>query len=276
MLKDEIASLGENPIVDTTDIDSNEEIKTLKKQIKDIKEKRKTEKAEAEKKAKEEEKAEEKKQIRLDAIETVRKEILFLGETPMAEYEFTSEDKFIAALREQLEEVKKIKEEEEFKINSEIPEWYVDMPGSSETILYSRGSAISADLDNSEQRAVENAIIQLAQRMKNRINQKVNIMAKEAGIDADLTLKRETERITTIVVKDASIRGYEIFKTKMAALTDGKYRTFIVIKYPITLAYKNFIAEIDSSLTVKANINKLKNTEAFKELEQFVAEFSGA
>ena len=62
----------------------------------------------------------------------------------------------------------------------------------------------------------------------------------------------------------------------MAALADGKYRTFIVIKYPITLAYKNFIAEIDSSLTVKANINKLKNTEAFKELEQFVAEFSGA
>ena len=276
MLKDEIASLGENPIVDTTDIDSNEEIKTLKKQIKDIKEKRKTEKAEAEKKAKEEEKAEEKKQIRLDAIETVRKEILFLGETPMAEYEFTSEDKFIAALRGQLEEVKKIKEEEEFKINAEIPEWYVDMPGSSETILYSRGSAISADLDNSEQRAVENAIIQLAQRMKNRINQKVNIMVKEAGVDADLTLKRETERITTIVVKDASIRGYEIFKTKMAALADGKYRTFIVIKYPITLAYKNFIAEIDSSLTVKANVKKLKNTEAFKELEQYVAEFSGA
>jgi len=276
MLKDEIAALGEDPIIDTTDIDSNEEIKTLKKQIKDIKEKRKTEKAETEKKAKEEEKAEEKKQTRLDAIENVRKEILFLGETPMAEYEFTSEDKFIAALRKQLDEVKKIKEEEEFKINAEIPEWYVDMPGSSETILYTRGSAISADLDNSEQRAVENAIIKLALRMKNKISQKVNIMVKEAGVDADLTLKRETERITTIVVKDASIRGYEIFKTKMAGLADGKYRTFIIIKYPISLAYKNFIAEIDSSLTINANVSKLKNTDAFKELEEFVSQFTGA
>ena len=41
---------------------------------------------------------EEKKQTRLDAIENVRKEILFLGETPMAEYEFTSEPNYFNSL----------------------------------------------------------------------------------------------------------------------------------------------------------------------------------
>ena len=276
MLKDELAALGEDPIIDTSDIDSDEQIKALKKQIEDIKEKRKVEKAEAEKKAKEEAKAEERKQTRLKAINGVKKEILFLGETPMAEYEFTSEDKYIAALRKQLEEIKKLKEEEEFKINAEIPEWYQSPPRSSETIMYSRGSAISADLDNSEQRAVENAIIKLAQQMKNRINQKVNIMVKEAGVDADLTLKRETERITSIVIKDATIQGYKVFKTKMAPLSDGKYRTFILIEYPISLAYKNFIKEIDNTVSVKAEVNKLKETDAFKELEMYVAEFSGS
>ena len=46
-------------------------------------------------------------------------------------------------------------------IKAEIPEWYQTMPPSSETIMYARGSAISADLDNSEQRAVENALIKL-------------------------------------------------------------------------------------------------------------------
>ena len=276
MLKDELAALGEDPIIDTSDIDSDEQIKALKKQIKDIKEKRKTEKAEADKKAKEEAKAEERKQTRLDAIETVRKEILFLGETPMAEYEFTSEDKFIAALREQLEEIKKLKEEEEFKINAEIPEWYQTMPQSSETIMFARGSAISADLDNSEQRAVENALIKLSTQMKNRISSKTNLVIKEAGVDADLTLKTEMQRISNIVVKNATIRGYKVFKTKMAALANGKYRTFVVIEFPVSLAYKNFIADLDSSVTVKAEINKLKNTDAFKELEQYVAEFSGA
>ena len=276
MLKDELAALGADPIIDTSDIDSDEQIKALKKQIKDIKEKRKAEKAEADKKAKEEAKAEERKQTRLDAIETVRKEILFLGETPMAEYEFTSEDKFIAALREQLEEIKKLKEEEEFKINAEIPEWYQTMPQSSETIMFARGSAISADLDNSEQRAVENALIKLSTQMKNRISSKTNLVIKEAGVDADLTLKTEMQRISNIVVKNATIRGYKIFKTKMAALANGKYRTFVVIEFPVSLAYKNFIADLDSSVTVKAEINKLKDTDAFKELEQYVAEFSGA
>jgi len=276
MLKDELAALGEDPIIDTSDIDSDEQIKALKKQIKDIKEKRKVEKAEAEKKAKEEAKAKERKQTRLDAIETVRKEILFLGETPMAEYEFTSEDKFIAALREQLEEIKKLKQEEEFKINAEIPEWYQTMPQSSETIMFARGSAISADLDNSEQRAVENALIKLSTQMKNRISSKTNLVIKEAGVDADLTLKTEMQRISNIVVKNATIRGYKIFKTKMAALANGKYRTFVVIEFPVSLAYKNFIADLDNSVTVKAEINKLKDTDAFKELEQYVAEFSGA
>jgi len=101
-------------------------------------------------------------------------------------------------------------------------------------------------------------------------------MAKEAGVDGDLVLKRETERITSIVIKDASIKGYKVHKTKMAPLASGKFTTFIMIEYPVSLAYKNFITEIDTNVTVKAQVSKLKNTEAFKELEQYVAEFSGA
>ena len=276
MLKDELASLGEEPVIDTSDIDSDKTIKALKKQIAEIKKQKKEKKAEAKKKEEEDTKAEEKKQIRLKAIEGVKKEILFMGETPMSEYEFTSEDEYIAALRNQVEELKKLKQEEEFKINAEIPEWYQTPPASSETVLYSRGNGISADLDNSEQRAIENALIKLAQQLNNRINRKVNIMAKEAGVDGDLVLKRETERITSIVIKDASIKGYKVYKTKMAPLSDGKYTTFIMIEYPVSLAYRNFITEIDTNVTVKAQVSKLKNTEAFKELEQYVAEFSGA
>ena len=62
----------------------------------------------------------------------------------------------------------------------------------------------------------------------------------------------------------------------MAPLADGKYRTFIVIEFPVSLAYRNFIANIDDSVTLKAEINKLKSTDAFKELEQYVSEFTGA
>jgi hypothetical protein len=249
-----------------------EEKNAAKKKADELKIKQDKEKAEAKKKADEAEK----EKNRAAAIQDVRKEILFLGETPMPEYEFTSEDKYIAALRKQIEEIKKLKEEEEFKINAEIPEWYQSMPQGSETVMYARGSATSADLDNSEQRAVENALIKLSTQMNNRINTKTNIAVKEAGVDADLTLKTEMKRITSIVVKQATVTGYKIHKTKMAPLADGKYRTFIVIEFPLSLAYKAYLTNLENSTSVSANMDKLKNTKAFKELEEYVNNFTGA
>ena len=248
-----------------------EEKNAAKKKADELKIKQDKEKAEAKKKADEAEK----EKNRAAAIQDVRKEILFLGETPMPEYEFTSEDKYIAALRKQIEEIKKLKEEEEFKINAEIPEWYQTMPQGSETVMYARGSATSADLDNSEQRAVENALIKLSTQMNNRINTKTNIAVKEAGVDADLTLKTEMKRITSIVVKQATVTGYKIHKTKMAPLANGKYRTFIVIEFPLSLAYKAYLTNLENSTSVSANMDKLKNTEAFKELEEYVNNFTG-
>ena len=249
-----------------------EEKNAAKKKADELKIKQDKEKAEAKKKADEAEK----EKNRAAAIQDVKKEILFLGETPMPEYEFTSADKYIAALRKQIEEIKKLKEEEEFKINAEIPEWYQTMPQGSETVMYARGSATSADLDNSEQRAVENALIKLSTQMNNRINTKTNIAVKEAGVDADLTLKTEMKRITSIVVKQATVTGYKIHKTKMAPLANGKYRTFIVIEFPLSLAYKAYLTNLENSTSVSANMDKLKNTKAFKELEEYVNNFTGA
>ena len=287
-IKTEIENLGVTPLTESEakyqgKLGKDKYIQALQKQLDELKAETKK-KADAEKAKEEKEKAEakkkadaeKKKQIRDKAIETVKKEILFLGETPMPEYEFSSEDKYIAALRKQIDEIKKIKEEEELKINAAIPDWYQSMPQGSETLMYARGSAISADLDNSEQRAVENALLKLSTQMQNRINTKTNLVIKEAGIDAELTLKTEMQRISKIVVKDATIKGYKIIKTKMAALSDGKYRTFIVIEFPVTLAYKNLIDNFENNITVKAGINKLKDTNAFKELEQYVSEFTGA
>ena len=249
-----------------------EEKNAAKKKADELKIKQDKEKAEAKKKADEAEK----EKNRAAAIQDVKKEILFLGETPMPEYEFTSEDKYIAALRKQIDEIKKLKEEEELKINAEIPEWYQSMPQGSETVMYARGSATSADLDNSEQRAVENALIKLSTQMNNRINTKTNIAVKEAGVDADLTLKTEMKRITSIVVKQATVTGYKIHKTKMAPLANGKYRTFIVIEFPLSLAYKAYLTNLENSTSVSGNMDKLKNTEAFKQLEEYVNNFTGA
>ena len=294
-IQTEIMGLGETPL--TKDeakykglLGNDKYIKALKEQLAEVKKLKEAEKQDSDKKLadakakKEKEDAEtkiaeekaKKEKIRAKAIQDVKKEILFLGETPMPEYEFTSEDKYIAALRKQIEEIKKIKEEEEAKINAEIPEWYINLPSGSEMVMYARGTADSADLDNSETMAIENAKIKLAANLKTRIDTKTNIAIKQAGVDNDETFKRETKRVSSIVVKDVTLTGYKIYKTKMAPLSNGKFRTFIIVEFPISLAYKAYLANIENNPTIKENLSKLKNTEAYKELEQSVAEFTGA
>ena len=286
MLKDELAALGEDPVIDTSDIDSDEQIKALKKQIKDIKEKIKTEKAEAEKKAKaekaaadkkakEEAKAEEKKQIRLKAIEDIKKEILLMGEAPMSEYEFTTEDQYIKALRKQVEEIKKLKEQEELAKKNEIPQWWIDAENnSSESIIFVGGTADSSDIQAAKEIAEFNAKINLASQIESIINIKTDQMFKQVGIDNNEVLKREFNRISKDVSKNVSVKGYKVFKREQLNIGNSKWRAFVVLEFKTGLAYKTFIDEVDTSQSVKADIKKLKNTEAFKELEQYVAEFS--
>jgi len=294
-IQTEIMGFGETPL--TKDeakykglLGNDKYIKALKEQLAEVKKLKEAEKQDSDKKladakakkekedanAKIAEEKAKKEKIRAKAIQDVKKEILFLGETPMPEYEFTSEDKYIAALRKQIEEIKKIKEEEEAKINAEIPEWYINLPSGSEMVMYARGTADSADLDNSETMAIENAKIKLAANLKTRIDTKTNIAIKQAGVDNDETFKRETKRVSSIVVKDVTLTGYKIYKTKMAPLSNGKFRTFIIVEFPISLAYKAYLANIENNPTIKENLSKLKNTEAYKELEQSVAEFTGA
>ena len=57
---------------------------------------------------------------------------------------------------------------------------------------------------------------------------------------------------------------------------NGKWRSFVVLEFKTGLAYKTFINEVETNQTAKADIKKLKNSEAFKELEEYVAEFTGA
>ncbi len=267
----ELEKLGVKPKLDTSDVDDNAEIIALKKQIDKIKAERK--KAADKKKAEEKKIADQKEADRQKAIEDVKKEILFLSETPIPEYEFKTEDKYIAALRKQLEEIKKIKEEEELKQNAAIPEWYLNMPEDTVDVMYVRGAHTSADIDQSEVVAIERARIKLARNLQSDINTRFETVAKEAGVDGDLTLKQEFETVSKVVAKNVSLGGYKIYKTKMAAVADNKFRTYIVLEVSISSTYKNYIESIETNEVIKKNLPKLKDTAAFKELEQYVAEF---
>ena len=268
-LINELKKLGKEPVVTLGEVDSNEDIIALRKQLKQIKDE-----IEKEKNAKQD--AEETKQARSESIQTVKKEILFLGETPISEFEATNNDEYIAALNKQLENIKQIKADEEKEIQQSIPSWFIKLPQGTEKILYVRGTAVVDTLQGSIDSATNSALRELGKKLETRLNSKIKETVRQAGIGEDQVTKSEMNRVSSFVIKEVTISGYEVADTKLVKLDNGSYRSFILLEYPIAQVYKAFINRVEENENLKSSVKALKNTEAFKELEQYVAEFSDA
>ena len=293
-LINELEKLGEKPITKTREIDKDEEIIALREQLKKIKDelkkKEEAEKKKAEEKKKkdkekkladdkkkeEEKKKAKKERDRNEAIQSVKKEIIFLGETPISEFEANNNDEYIAALNKQLDEIKKIKEQEEKEIQQSIPGWFIKVPRGDEKVMYVRGTAVVDTLQGSIDSATNAALRELGKKLETRLNSKINETVRQAGIGEDQVTKSEMNRVSSIVVKEVTISGYEIAETKMVQLDNGSYRSFILLEYPVAQVYKAFINRIEQSPELKSSITALKETETFKELEFYVSEFTGA
>ena len=293
-LINELEKLGEKPITKTREIDKDEEIIALREQLKKIKDelkkKEEAEKKKAEEKKKkdkekkladdkkkeEEKKKAKKERDRNEVIQSVKKEIIFLGETPISEFEANNNDEYIAALNKQLDEIKKIKEQEEKEIQQSIPSWFIKVPRGDEKVMYVRGTAVVDTLQGSIDSATNAALRELGKKLETRLNSKINETVRQAGIGEDQVTKSEMNRVSSIVVKEVTISGYEIAETKMVQLDNGSYRSFILLEYPVAQVYKAFINRIEQSPELKSSITALKETETFKELEFYVSEFTGA
>ena len=272
----EIEALGAKPVTSTQDIDQDEEIIALKKQLDEIRaykeDQKQKEIADAEKKKTEKEFQENRNEL----INKVKNEIIKLGGTPVLEFEVTNQDQYVEALKKQIDEIKALKEKEEKEIQQSIPEWFIMLPSGSEEVMYVRGTAISDDLQLSIDAATNAGLRELGKKMNTRLASKTKETVRQANIGEKVSSKTEMNRISTIVVKEVTVKGYEVVETKMVSLDNGNYRTFILLKYQIGLAYKNYIDQLKKSDVLKADFKKIENTQAFKELELYVSEFSGA
>ena len=273
----EIKSLGEEPVTNANnELNKDEEIIALKKQLAEIKSVKAADKKVADKKAGDEKAADEKNKNRAEVIQSIKNEILFLGETPILEFEATNEDGYFDALRMQIDEIKAIKAQEEKDIQQAIPNWFIKAPQGTDTMMYVRGTAVVDTLQGSIDMATNAALRALGKKLDSRLNSKVKETVRQAGIGEDLVTKTEINRVSAYVVKEVTISGWEILETKLVTLDNGKYRSFILVKYPVAQAYKAYITEIEKNPKLKNKLSAIKNTEAFKELEIFVSEFTGA
>ena len=266
----------------TDELDQDKDIIALKKQLEDIinakkraDEKRKAEKKKADEKRKAEEAKEKEKEKRVAVIVRVKKEIYFLGGTPMAEFEVESEDAYIEALKKQIEELKIQKEAEEKEIAESIPEWYLMPPQGSDVLMYVRGSAVSDQLQLALDFATNAALKNLGKKVETRVASKAKQTIRQAGMGEDQVSKTEINLISSTVMDEVTLSGYETVETKLVSLDNGSYRAFILLKYPVAKAYKSYIEKIDKSPELKGRLTKIKGTDIYKELKKAVARYSG-
>ena len=265
-IKNEIKSLGEEPNTSANNkLNKDNEIIALKKQLAEIKSIKKA----ANKKAADNSKN------KAAVIQFIKNEILSLGETPILEFEATNQDEYFEALRMQIEKIEAIKIQEEIDIQQAIPNWFIRAPKGTDTMIYVRGTAVVDTLQGSIDMATNAALRGLGKKIDSRLNSKVKEKVRQAGIGEDLVTKTEINRVSAYVVKEVTISGWEILETKLVTLDNGKYRSFILVKYPVAQAYKAYIAKIEKNPKLKNKLSAIKNTKTFKELEIFVSEFTG-
>ena len=265
---------------DSTDVlDEDKDIIALKKQLEDLKiaNKEKKKKAGDKKKAdkKSKEAKEKEKEKRDAAMIRIKKEIYFLGGTPIAEFEVESEDAYIEALKKQIEELKIQKEAEEKEIAESIPEWFLMPPQGSDVLMYVRGTGKSGIMQMALDIARDAAHMELGQKVEIRLASKIKKTIRQAGMDEDQAAKTEINLISSTVVKEVAVSGIETIETKLVSLDNGDYRAFVLIKYPVVNTYKAYIEKIEESPKLKGRLTLIQNTDAYKDLQKAVNEFAG-
>ena len=199
----------------------------------------------------------------------VNKPLSFLASHPAPEER-------IKNLKKQIEELKVLKEAEEKEIAVAIPEWYLMPPQGSDMLMYVRGSAVSDQLQLALDLATNSALKNLGKKVITRLASKSQECIRQAGIGEDQVSKTEINLISSTVVDEITVSGYEPIETKLVSLDNGSYRAFILLKYPVAKAYKTFIEKMEKSPKMKGRLTEIKGTDIYKELEKAVAQYSGS
>ena len=64
-------------------------------------------------------------------------------------------------------------------------------------------------------------------------------------------------------------------KRKMVTLNNGKYRMFVLLKYPLVKTYSSFVEKLKKNSKLRgASLAKIQKTDAYKELEKAVKEYT--
>ena len=143
------------------------------------------------------------------------------------------------------------------ELKESIPEWFIIIPETTDKIMYARGTALSKNSKYSKDEALVNALVSSVKKLNVEMTETI----KQAGIGEDAVKKTILKQkfgnliITcsavvggdTMKCEDnrdlfnwSTLSGYTIENTETKQLANGDYRSFILLKYPIDKASKEY------------------------------------
>lgn len=110
-----------------------------------------------------------------------------------------------------------------------IPIWYSNVP-RVEGRIYSVGTAVSTDLQMSNDIAILNAKTNLADRVNSRLNSQTKSYMAEVGGPNNLVGKQEIEKAVKNSIVDVDVAGYSVHKIE-TLMVGNTFRTFVMLEY---------------------------------------------
>ena len=149
-----------------------------------------------------------------------------------------------------------------------MPEWFLKPP-TSETSIYSVGTAVSPDLQLTVDIAVLNAKTTLADRINGRVrSQTKTFIAKIGSEETDTSILSEVEKATKNIISDVDVAGYKVSESSVVA-NGTQYRAYVLLEYSDKEANKIIMNRLRKDRIL---LSKIRSTKAWKELDESVDE----
>ena len=122
------------------------------------------------------------------------------------------------------------------------PEWYMKPTATTASEIYVSGTGLSKDLGMSGDKAVLHA----QSRLVDRIAAEMSKLTKQYTQDNSERVNQNTEITIRKIAADVNIAGYTVVNSTLWS-EGGGYRTYVLVKFPLTGISKQFGAKVQTS-----------------------------
>lgn len=148
-----------------------------------------------------------------------------------------------------------------------MPEWYTKIPEDEEAI-YAVGTAVSPDLQLSNDVAILLAKRTLADRINGELRSQTKSFVSKIGTDANSSVLNEIETVTSNLIADVDVAGYRV-KESDVVVNGTEYRVYVLLEYSSAEASKILMNRLKRE---KQLLSKISAMNAFKELDKKVSD----